>query len=321
MDKITRVLLLYSKLIRGEPVSKFSFCMETDTSGRNFDRDIEDIRLYLSEMYQIDEVLYDRNNNNYYLSGIQRHDLEIIEFRFLENLLKEAKVLRKDELSGILFRLASNTKSINKYIEQSTFFLDDYQDMHSVALLKMHGDIEMMIRDKAVISIQCQYDNGHEKIVVIPCSIIYEYGHTYLVAYEETKFDDVSYFEIRKIDSFRKVRNQYKNEKDLVFDYLQNQKIAMQKLYCYAEFTLKSNKSDLNKIKRKFKSAYVSLNKKDEAITKIICNKEELYGWLMGQGSKSISLVGPSEAVQEFRKKIKDIMTIYEMEDVYGKEN
>lgn len=69
MDKITRILTLYSKLTQGKNVNKFEFCMETDCLPRTFDRDIEDVRLYLSEMYEGRELLYDRNGNFYYLSG------------------------------------------------------------------------------------------------------------------------------------------------------------------------------------------------------------------------------------------------------------
>lgn len=314
MNKITRVLLLYSKLIRGEPVSKLSFCMETDTSDRNFDRDIEDIRLYLSEMYQVDEVLYDRSNNNYYLSGIQRQELEIIEYRFLEHLIMEAKVLRRDELAGILYRLASNTKNINKYIEQGLTSLEDYEDMHSVALLKMHGDIELMIRDKAVISIRYLYDKENIKKVIVPCNIIYEFGHTYLVALEEGS-EDVSYFEMRKIESFRKMRNQYAAEKQKVNKYLSEQKAIMVDSHRITEYELKCDKEAIHDIKRKFKSAVISVDEQNDTIVKILCNENELFGWIMGQADKGISLIGPDKAVEAFKQRIKALAKFYEKED------
>jgi predicted DNA-binding transcriptional regulator YafY len=234
MDKITRILLLYSKLIRGEEVNKISFCMEADTSERNFDRDIEDIRIYLSEMYQTEELLYDRKDNNYYLSGVRREDLEIIEYRFLEHLLMESKVLRRDELEGILCKLASNTKNINKYNRQSAALLDNYEDMHTAPLLKMHGDIEMVIRNKDVIDIRYLSDKDYTKKVVIPCNIIYEDGRTYLVAIEYTDEEnteygtlgEISYYEMRKIESFKIIRNQNTSEQKRVMEYFAERKKA-----------------------------------------------------------------------------------------------
>ena len=50
MDKITRLLILYSSLINGDEINKTMFCFENDCSPRSFDRDIEDIRLFLSEV-------------------------------------------------------------------------------------------------------------------------------------------------------------------------------------------------------------------------------------------------------------------------------
>lgn len=46
MDKITRMLILYSSLMNGEEINKTIFCFENDCSPRSFDRDIEDIRLF-----------------------------------------------------------------------------------------------------------------------------------------------------------------------------------------------------------------------------------------------------------------------------------
>ncbi len=65
MDKVTRVLLLYSKLAQGQKIRKDTFCSETDSTPRSFDRDIQDIRLYLSETFQVDELIYSRRDNAY----------------------------------------------------------------------------------------------------------------------------------------------------------------------------------------------------------------------------------------------------------------
>ena len=84
MDKITRMLLLHSKLTIGEKINKVMFCLENDCQPRSFDRDIEDYRLYLSETFSGNELLYDRKENSYYLSGNHRAELEITEYSLLE---------------------------------------------------------------------------------------------------------------------------------------------------------------------------------------------------------------------------------------------
>ena len=69
-DKNTRVLSLYYKLLIGKFINKQEFCMEHGITERSFDRDIEDVRLFLSEEQSYSELLYDRQKNAYYLSNI-----------------------------------------------------------------------------------------------------------------------------------------------------------------------------------------------------------------------------------------------------------
>lgn len=83
MDKISRLLLLYSRLIQGEKINKLSFCMETDSLPRTFDRDIEDVRLYLSELFCNEDLVYDRQENVYYFAGSQI-TFEIITYFHVE---------------------------------------------------------------------------------------------------------------------------------------------------------------------------------------------------------------------------------------------
>lgn len=67
MDKVTRVLILYHKLFNGERVYKDGFVKEYCIGERTFSRDIEDIRMFLGEMNSLDEVVYDRLTDSYYL--------------------------------------------------------------------------------------------------------------------------------------------------------------------------------------------------------------------------------------------------------------
>ena len=105
MDKITRILLLYSRLINGEKVNKNAFCLETDCQPRSFDRDIEDIRWYFNEALENNKLLYNRSENIYYLKESCRTELEIMEYELIERLLLDTGVLRQDEMSELLEHL------------------------------------------------------------------------------------------------------------------------------------------------------------------------------------------------------------------------
>lgn len=70
MDKTTRVLLLFYHLSRGKHINKSNFCQEHNITGRTFDRDVEDIRLFLSELYTCSELVFDRATNSYYITNL-----------------------------------------------------------------------------------------------------------------------------------------------------------------------------------------------------------------------------------------------------------
>lgn len=98
MDKITRVLILYSQLLKGKVISKEMFCGEYEITKRSFDRDIEDIRLYLSEIYSGCELVYDRKQGGYLITGLNvSKELEAMEIALLLTILSQSKVLRNDE--------------------------------------------------------------------------------------------------------------------------------------------------------------------------------------------------------------------------------
>ena len=70
MDKVTRILTLFYRLSRGIKVERESFCSEFDINSRSFDRDIQDIRLFLEGLNTSTELAFDRRTGLYYLTNI-----------------------------------------------------------------------------------------------------------------------------------------------------------------------------------------------------------------------------------------------------------
>ena len=71
MDKVSRILRLFHSLIQGQKLNKADFAKSNNISERSVDRDIEDIRYYLSEIHSNAEVRLEqlqiqqyRSNNN-----------------------------------------------------------------------------------------------------------------------------------------------------------------------------------------------------------------------------------------------------------------
>lgn len=322
MDKTTRILLLYSKLIRGEPINKISFCMETDINGRTFDRDIEDIRLYLSELFQVEELRYDRERNNYYLSGVQRQEMEITEYQFLEHLLIESRILRKDELTGIMIRLASNTKNIRQYMQRRIEELNQYEEKQEVALLKMHGDLQVMIDNEVVIRINYLLTKERqEQIVIIPCNLEYDEEIVYLAAYNvDDKCSVLHFYEVEKIESFTIKRGQTLQEKQSVKSYIEHRKAVQnrsdeEEVDIYVECSEKG----FARLQKYFENVELKQRLSSGKISGVVhCSANAFVEWVIGQPIVDIGIIEPQNIKDIIRTQINEKMLINGTEENNG---
>ena len=87
--------------------------METDYLPRTFDRDIEDIRLFLNEIFLNEELVYNRLDNVYYFPKSQRKLLQSLEILFLERVLLDTGALHLDEMKELMKHIYQNTERFN----------------------------------------------------------------------------------------------------------------------------------------------------------------------------------------------------------------
>lgn len=225
MDKITRMLILYSSLMNGEEINKTIFCFENDCSPRSFDRDIEDIRLFLSESFSVLELNYNRVNNNYYIKGAKRQQMEVMEYLFIEKILQDASVLRNDEFGILKNHLLMNTRDSSKMITSPNKDYVLYKPPeHNKALLKIHGDLELAIRNQKYIRMVYQDDLGTKHMCdVAPCAIRYKVGNLYFIGYIENESKFLS-IELERVYSFEILREQTISERKRVDAYMRESK-------------------------------------------------------------------------------------------------
>lgn len=204
-------------------INKYTFCIDFNINGRSFDRDIEDIRLFLSEAYSGKELLYDRRTNEYYLTGSAAGSLENVEFSFLKRILIDSNILRKDEMAGMLANLYSVTMENRTQLKELRAELEAYlSPAHSKALLKMYNDLSLCIKNKSVIKIR--HVKKDEDVVlkeIIPCSLRFSGKYMFLIAYIcGAKNEHPTYFKINEIDSFEIIRSQSEEEIKTVSSFI-----------------------------------------------------------------------------------------------------
>lgn len=314
MDKITRMLFLYSALIKGEKVNKTVFCFENDCSPRSFDRDIEDVRLYLSEAFLSSELIYDRKSNSYYIDGVRHQELETMEYLFIERLLNDTAVLRKDELEILMSHILSNTRTEQSLSDFKNRLCSSYESpIHNKALLKIHGDLALIIRQKKCIRIRYIKGNGEEiERDIIPCAVKYDLGYLYMIGFRYNKNDKYpAYYRLDRIYSFEELRKQTFDEQKKVEDYLNNYLNGITQMYGgkYISITLKCNKEYYPYLYDKFRNAKISEENENSFIVKIDAFEDGFVKWLISQSQAMITIMEPestkNKLVEEAEKIIK----------------
>lgn len=184
MDKTTRILLMYAKLSQGGRIYKKNFCVETGIDRRTFDRDIEDIRIYLSESFDGNNLIYDWEDESYHLENYYKSQpLSALEVVYILELLNSCRALRKDEFAGLANSLLNSVEiSRRSYVKKTLEkYILDYSTKNQVALLKMNWDLQQCIAERDKIELLF-YDE--RKKVVSPVGIQIYGDQMYLFAFD-----------------------------------------------------------------------------------------------------------------------------------------
>ena len=211
-DKNTRILKLYHQLINGQYVDKSLFSWENGINERSFDRDIEDLRLFLSEIHTSRELLYDKINNVYYLTGDTPVFMERMDAAVIAKILLESHVLRDDEIMGLFDALLKTTvpkdaTAIKDYLKHDAL---QYQSDIKVPIMKLLGDIYAVIDSGTDIELTIHtIERDSYTIKVSPLEISMKDGHFYLIAAENKSISDISQFLIEDIECFTTLPTTY----------------------------------------------------------------------------------------------------------------
>ena len=319
-DKNTRLLILYHQLLTGKKVSKQTFCVDQEINERSFDRDIEDIRLFLSEELPYCELLYDRINKNYYLSHTIGSTLTGEESLFLSNALLAQKNVRSDELNGMLESLINITdfsrrNLIYKLLKKRNRLNND---PNSNAILKMHWDLERAIFN--CNQIELNYELEEHKYVrrkVNPVEIHFEGGHIYLMAYiVEKTYNSPAFYRLDRIRSFKIINSKYPanvKEEYLNKDIHSNRYSMLAGEEIYVTLSVESNMKKI--IYDLFPDHKVVDSNKDRTIFKIRTYKQGFISWLLGQEA-SVKVLSPKFLKKEIIMKIKMMYKLYNIEGI-----
>ena len=139
--------MLYDSLLNGNGIDKKTFSMEHGIDERSFDRDIEDIRMFLSDSFSCDELMFDRESNTYQLTGSRPKYIDRMEAAVISKILLESGLFRKDEMQGLLSTVISSVtprdaKAVLGFLSDD---IENYKSDTNVAILKIVEDLFVVL--------------------------------------------------------------------------------------------------------------------------------------------------------------------------------
>lgn len=220
VDKLKsfRLLNMYEKLNRGDIINKKQFASEFGISEKSVQRDIDDLRAYLSESYESGDditIEYDYVKGGYRLIKQEREFLTNEEIFAVAKVLLESRGFNKQELNTLIDKLMlqatpSARVNIKELILNERFHY--IPPRHGKPLIEPLWELNEHIFNKEIIGFDYVRKDGvvsHRKVK--PLSVMFSDYYFYLIAWmaDDSK-DYPTVFRIDRISNLKCDGEKYK---------------------------------------------------------------------------------------------------------------
>lgn len=315
--KMNRILKLYDAFRKGKVINKKITSDDLGVNERTIQRDIDYIRMYLSDNCPGEEILYDIYKKGYYINGLVENSLTGVEMLSIIKIIMESRAFCDYEMKGLIDALLNQvTEEDKKFIKAIIGNeLVHFQPLqHNKPLLKMVWDIGYSIKKKQMIEMVYERMDGKESVrVVKPVSIIFSEYYFYLIAFiKDSKYNSPAFFRVDRIKEFKLLHEKFNfPEKDRLEEGELRKRIQFMYAGDLMTIRFKFSGSSLNAVLDKFPNAKVI-----ESIPQKWLIEAEVYGkgcvmWLLSQG-KYVEVISPKSLRDEMRNTIQSMFEIYD---------
>ena len=210
-DRGFRLLRMYEVLNRGTAIEKPKLAKEFGVSEKTVQRDIEDLRTYLSEAHLTDAtagIEYDKVNNVYRMVRSEREWMTNEEVLALCKVLLESRAFQKDELEALIEKLLYQTVP-----EQRAFVRDMIKNerfnyvplRHGKHLLSLIWELSGLVCEREIATFTyTRQDGARGERRVKPVAVMFSEFYFYLIAYfaDDSK-DFPTIFRIDRIENIQ----------------------------------------------------------------------------------------------------------------------
>lgn len=193
VDKVERVLGIYSKLINGEIVNKAAEAQKYHVNERSIQRDIDDIRNFMEQAVAdsgvVNEVIYDRSVQGYRLEKLYHLRFSNSEILAICKILLDSRAFTKKEMSSMLNKLLdccvpkSNQKLVKELISNEEYHY--IEPRHKTVFIDKLWEIGQAIQKHQYIEIEYKSmkNSNAKKRKLKPMAIMFSEYYFYLTAF------------------------------------------------------------------------------------------------------------------------------------------
>ena len=191
--KAERLLMIYSRLVNGDTLSKQELAQQFHVTMRSIQRDMESLRCFFAEQRLWQDIVYDREAHGYRLERPAQSLLTNSEILAVCKILLESRSMRRDEMLPILDKLVAtcvpelSKRAVKELLSNEKFHY--IEPHHNKRILPSLWEMGQASQEHRVVEIE--YERMKEpKLVcrrVLPVGIMFSEYYFYLTAFLEDK--------------------------------------------------------------------------------------------------------------------------------------
>ena len=318
--KTIRVLQIFERLVQRQIINKKGLAEEFQVSEKSIQRDIEDLRTYLSEFYKHQNdvaIVYSDQKKGYHLQSDDKYLITHMDILVLAKVLLESRAFPKEEMSRILDKLIEQAphehrKHIREMIKNELFLYVPAR--HNKPLFEKMWDLSFAVRERRLVRLHYLRVNEQQPVLlhVQPPGIIFSDSYFYLIAYiEGVERDYPATFRIDRIADYAVSGERFHvSEKNRFQDGIFRQQVQFMQTGKLMKIKFRFWNKSLESILDRLPNAKVT-KEGEAAIVEAEVFGKGIMMWLLSQGPH-VEVIGPPE----FRDEM--VQTVRQMADIYG---
>ncbi|SCY24245.1 helix-turn-helix transcriptional regulator [Alkaliphilus peptidifermentans] len=216
-NKGFRLLSMYEGLNKGELLCKRDLAEKFGVAQKTIQRDIEDLRAYLSENHYTENevaIKYDKTRKGYFLVRFEREWLTNEEVMAILKILLESRAFCKEELNRLINKLLNQVvpndrKKVEQIIKNEQLYYEPLK--HGKKLLSILWELSQLILNCEITKFTYTRQDGIMKErEVKPVAIMFSEYYFYLIAYmADGSKDFPTVFRIDRINDLEGTKQQF----------------------------------------------------------------------------------------------------------------